>query len=218
MRVLAGPAVGVRHHGVRALQDDDRPPLLGRLARDPDPVAVDRVRGLAHQPPELARMRRQDPILAELALGPLRLGERVEPVGVDHERTSRVQREVKDQAPRRAVAAQSRSDDADLRARELAKDRVIRRVPDRAGNDLRHGRRHDLGALNGQDRIDRVGDQQPDQARARPGRRGRREVGGSGQTEAPGEHHRGSERALVRVLRSGREEHGVGRRQHGAGL
>src|SRR5256885_2101429 len=82
-----------------------RPPLLGRLAGGCRAVRVDRVGGLAGQARQLARVRSEDPVLAELAPGPLRISQRVEAVRIDDERACRVQREVDDQAPGRAVAA-----------------------------------------------------------------------------------------------------------------
>src|ERR1700756_50276 len=116
-------------------------------------VGVDGFRGLAHQPAELPRMRRQDPRLAELALNPLRLRQGVEAVGVDDERALRVLGEVDDQAPRRAVAPQARTDDAHLRTRKLRQYRAVRRVAHRAWSDLRHRSCLDLGALRGKDGI-----------------------------------------------------------------
>ena len=117
-------------------------------------------------------MRRQDAVFAQLAFGVLRVGERVQAVGVDHERTLGAKGEVDHQPPGRAVATQSRTDDPHLRGRELAEDRVVGRVPDRPRRDLRHGRRHDLRALGGEDWVDGVGDQQADEPGAGPGRGG----------------------------------------------
>ena len=216
MRILARPAVGVRDDGARALQHHDRPPLLGRLARGGCSVCVDRVGGLAGQASELARMRSQDSVLAQLAFGALRVGQRIQPVGVDDQRASRVQRQVDDQPPGGAVAAQARSHDADLRGGELAEDGVVRGVADRAGGDLRDRRRHDLGAFGGEDGIDRVRDQQPDEAGAGPRRGGRGEKRRAGEAEAPGQHDGGAEGALVGVFRPHGDEHGVGCREHGA--
>ena len=156
-------------HGVRPLEDHDRPPLLRRPARGRRPIRVDGLGGLARESGELARVRSEHAARSELALGARRLGERVQGVGVDDQGALRVDRQVDDQPPGRAVPAQPRPDDAHLGRGELAQDRVVGGVADRAGRDLGHGRGHDLGALRGQDRVDAVRDQEADQAGAGAG-------------------------------------------------
>ena len=214
MRVFAGPAVRMSNDGAGALQDDDRPPLPGRLAGRAWAVRVDRLRRLAGQPRQLARVRRQHAPGAELAFRAGRVGERVEAVGVDDQRGMRVQGEVDHQAPGGAVAAEARADDPDFGRLELAQDRVVGGVPDGAGRDLRHRRRHDLGAFGGEDGVDGGRHQEPDEAGAGARRGSGREVRRSGQAEAARQDDCGAEGALVGVLGAGGDEYRVGGRQH----
>ena len=109
---------------------------------------------------------------------------------------------------------QSGTDDAHLGGRELPEDRVIGGVPDRARRDLGHRRRHHLGALGGQDRIDGLGDQEADQAGAGPGGGRRRQIRGAGKTEAAGQDDRRPEGPLVGVFGPFRDHDRVRRRQH----
>src|SRR5207245_7994366 len=67
MWVFADPAIRMSNDGAGALQDDDRPPLPGRLASRAWAVRVDRLRRLAGQPRQLARVRRRHAPAAELA-------------------------------------------------------------------------------------------------------------------------------------------------------
>src|SRR6266851_3502074 len=116
MRVFAQAAVGMGHQRVGTLQDDDRPPFLRRLASRPGSICLDGFGRLAQEPRHLARMGRQDPVLAQAGLLARRVGEGVESVGVKDKRALGVEREVEDQAPRRSVAAQARADDPSLGA------------------------------------------------------------------------------------------------------
>ena len=125
-----------------------------------------------------------------------------------------MQGEIQHEAPRRAVTAKSWTDDSDRRGRHLAEDRVVRGVADGAWRHLRHRRGHDLGALRGQDGIDRVRHQQPDEPGACACGRGRAQVRGPGEAQASGQHHGRAEGSLVRVPRPLWDEHGVGRGQH----
>ena len=125
-----------------------------------------------------------------------------------------MQGEIQHEPPRRAVAAKSWTDDPDRPGRELAEDRVVRSVTDGARRDLRHRCGHHLGAFRGEDGIDRVRHQEPDQPGARPRGRGGTEIRGPGQAEASGQHHGGAEGALVRVPGTRRDQHGVRRGQH----
>src|SRR6266852_4515093 len=154
-----------------------------------------------------ARVRRQDAILAEAGLLASGLGEGVQGVGIQYQRAFRVQCQVKDQAPGRAVAAEPRPDDPDLDGGQLAQHGVIRGVADSARRHLLHRRGHDLGALGGQDGIDGLSDEEPDQAGARAGRAGGGEIGRPREPEAPREHHDRPEGALVGVARAVGQDH-----------
>ena len=158
MRVLAPPAVGVGDDGLRALEHDDRPPLLGALARGTLPVGCDLLDGLAGQARHLARVRRQDPARTQLALAARRVGQRVEAVCVDDHRALGMHREVDHEPPCRAVPAEAGADDERFRADDVAHHAVMRRVPNDAGRDLGHRRGHDLCDLGREDRVDRLGD------------------------------------------------------------
>src|SRR2546430_528873 len=79
-------------------------------------------RRFAHESRDLAWMRRQHTILAQLALRAGGDGQGVEAIGVDRERALRVHRKIQREPPRRAVPAQPGTDDPDRRGRELPED------------------------------------------------------------------------------------------------
>src|SRR5713226_8176904 len=217
MRVFTQAAVGMSHQRVGTLQDDDRPPFLRRLASRPGSIGLNGFGGLTQQPCHLARMGRQDPVLAQAGLLARGVGESVQRIGVQHQRTFGVEREVEDQAPRRSVAAQAWSDHPGLGGGQLAQHRVVRGVPDRTRGYLGHRGGHDLGALGSEDRINGVRDQEADQPGACAGGARRGEVGGAGQAKASRQHHHRPEGAFVSVARTLRKAHGFGRRQQRVG-
>src|SRR5437879_685172 len=65
--VLAGATVRVRDDRMRSLEDNDRTPFLGRLARRSRAVGGDRLDCLAGETRQLARVWRQDTILSQLS-------------------------------------------------------------------------------------------------------------------------------------------------------
>ena len=156
-------------------------------------------------------MRRQDTPLAELLQRSAVGGQRVQSVGVQHGRHPNAAQEVVDQTPGRAVTAEPGTDHGRRGALQVPQHDVLGGMADVAGGNLGYRRRHHLGALGGQNRVDPVGDQEPDKARPRARGRGGGQVGGAGQAQRSGQHDHRAEGPLVPVLRPRRHGHRLGR-------
>src|SRR5439155_24805509 len=78
------------------------------------------------------------------------------------------------------------------------------------GRDLRHRPDDDLGAFLRQDRVDRLGYQQANDARAGPRRPHARQVGRAGKALRSRQHDHGPEGALVSITRTGGKLESIG--------
>ena len=217
MRILGHAPIGGGDNRVGSFQDHHRPPLRSGSGRKAAAIGLDVPCGLAHQARHLAGMRGQDTVLAQAPEQPRRVGQRVESVGIHDQRTGNVRHEVVHKPPGGAVAAQAGPDQSGIGALQLAHDLVVRGVADGPWCNLDHRRRHHLGALGRQDRVDALGDEQTHEPGSRAGGRGRAQVGGSRQAQAARHHDHGAEGALVGVKRPVGKPQMLGRSQTAAG-
>ena len=147
-------------------------------------------------------MRGEDDLLREAGQDRAVLGQEVQRVGIEHQRRRHPRYEVLDQAPRRGVASETGADHAGVGTRKAAQDAAERGVPHHARGDFGDGPDDDLGAFLGQDRIDRLRDHQPDDARARARGAHARQVGGAGKALRSRQYHHSAERPLVPIARA----------------
>ena len=198
-------AVGRRDDRVVALEHDDRLCALGRLARVAQPRRLHGVALDVEEPPELARVGRQDRRRAARRerLEPGRVG--VEAVGVEDERDLRAGRNLARELLRLVLAADPRAEDERAAAARRL-DHRVGAVGDVVSGAVGERARHRLRELDGEDGLLGARDEHGDVARARAHRAEGGEGRGAGEPARPARDDDVAGRELRPRPRAARDE------------